>query len=142
MPKSLVFSTDILRVIFWNYPINGICDAASAPYPTLYMSLHTDDPTPDGDQTSHEISYTGYARCPVNRGTTYWGINNGIANPKNPITFPLMTGGFGGIASYWVVGTSHSSSGKILYIGSITPAIYVVVGVSPEFDVTTSVIES
>ncbi len=142
MAKGLTFSTDILRTIFWNYPITGICDAATAPYAQLYVSLHTGDPTANGDQSINEISYTGYARVPMNRDTSTWAISNGVISPRAPIIFPQMTGGTGGLAAFWVVGTSHTAAGKILYIGSIVPVIDVAVGVVPEFDVTTTITES
>lgn len=142
MAKGLTFSTDILRMVFWNYPITGLCDAATAPYASIYVSLHTADPTPSGDQSINEISYTGYARVPANRDTSTWAISNGVVTPKNPIVFPQMTGGTGGLVAYWAVGTSHASSGKILYIGSITPSIDVAIGVVPEFDVTTTITET
>ena len=59
--KSAVFENDILKLIFWGTTIANIADnAAASPITTLYLSLHTADPTDSGNQASSEASYTGY----------------------------------------------------------------------------------
>lgn len=140
MPKGATFSRELLEMIFWNYPIVGLCDAAAAP-DTLYVSLHVADPTSEGNQSSFEVHYTGYVRHGMSRNTATWDINGNTVSPKNPITFPEMTGGNGGLVSYWAVGTSLSGAGRILYIGTVSPSIGIGVGVEPEFDTTTIVTE-
>ena len=57
MPKGQVFANDVLAlaynstVLSWNANTN------------LYLSLHSADPTPGGNQTSSEVVYTGYSRA-------------------------------------------------------------------------------
>lgn len=142
MPKGADFAHDLIRMIFWGDSITGICDSAATPYTELYISLHTANPTSLGNQGTDEISYTGYARVLMARGSSAWGINGNTASPKNPIDFPQMTGGSGGMATNWSIGTSLSGSGKILYTGSITPAFLVENGVIPQIDTTTVITET
>ena len=68
--KSATFENDILKLIFNGTAITNVADnAATSPLANLYVSLHTADPTDAGNQTSNEISYTGYARVAVARNS-------------------------------------------------------------------------
>ena len=73
MSKSNVFENDLLKLIFNATPIAGLADnAASSPVTNLYLALHTADPGEAGDQTTSEISYTGYTRLAVLRTSGGW----------------------------------------------------------------------
>jgi hypothetical protein len=142
---GVTLQADLLKLV-----LNGVAkanmadNAASSPLANLYVSLHTSDPTNAGNQTSSEISYTGYARVAVARNPsspawTVSGTSPAVAVPTSPIVFGTMTGGTGGTATYAVIGTASSGTGELLWKGAISPSISVVNGVAPPLGITTSV---
>ncbi len=142
MSKSNTFETDILKLIFQNATIAGIGDATgivgSAAAGSLYLSLHTSDPGEAGNQTSNEISYTGYARQPLVRNATNFPVSNGVMSLGVNVDFPEMTGGTGGTVTYWGVGTSLTGAGYLLYSGTVSPTIAVATGSIPRVKGTPS----
>jgi len=77
-----------------------------------YVSLHTRDPdrnSGQGDQTTHEATYAGYARVLADGAT---------------LDFPICTGGINMI-TYFAIGTAAAGPGKILDVGRVTPCIHV-----------------
>jgi hypothetical protein len=140
MSLGNTFENDLVKLIFNATAIANIADnAASAPLTNLYMSLHTGDPGEAGDQTTSEISYTGYARKEVARSGSGWTVTNNTAVPAANIDFGTMTAGAGGTASYCVVGTAASGAGKILLSGAISPTISVTNGVTPRLTTATTI---
>jgi len=132
MSKGNTFENDLLKLIFNGTPIANIADnAGTSPLTNLYLSLHTADPGEGGDQTTSEISYTGYARVAVERSTSGWTVTGNSVSPASNIAFGAMTAGTGGDATYAVVGTASSGTGKILYKGALSPVIAVTNGVTP-----------
>jgi hypothetical protein len=131
MSKSNVFENDILKLIFNGIPIAGLAkNDTSSPVTDLTMALHLLDPGEAGDQSTNEISYTGYSRVRVSRqGGDGWIVNGNNVSPAVNITFGKMTGGVGGIATFASVGTGVGN--KMLYRGAITPTLNVVVGKIP-----------
>lgn len=84
MSKSNTFENDLLKLIFNATPIAGLADnAASSPVTNLYMALHTADPGEAGNQTTSEISYTGYTRLAVLRTGAGWTVT---ANSVSPVS--------------------------------------------------------
>ena len=141
--KGNTFENDILKLIFNATAISLIADnTATTPLTNLYVSLHTDDPGETGDQTTSEISYTGYARVAVARTTGGWTVTNNSVSPVAAITFAASTGGTGGTVTHAVVGTAASSTGKILYMGTVTPNIVVSSGVTPSLTTATAFTEN
>lgn len=143
MSKSNTFETDLLSLIFNGTAIANLADnAASSPLTNLYVSLHTADPGEAGNQSTSEISYTGYARQPVARTSSGFTISSpsgvGTATLAVNVDFPEMTGGTGGTVTYFAVGTLVSGTGKILYSGTVTPNIVVATGVTPRVKGTPS----
>jgi hypothetical protein len=145
MSKSNAFENDFLLLIFNNVNIANIGDATgvrgSTTAGSLYVSLHTADPGEAGDQTTSEISYTGYARVAVARSSAGWTVAANSVSPAATISFPASTGGTGGTVTYLGVGTSASGTGKLLYSGSISPTIAVAVGVTPQLTTATAITE-
>lgn len=142
MSKANTFEADMLKLIFQAVAIANLADnAASSPLTNLYLSLHTSDPGEAGDQTTNEISYTGYARVAVARTTGGWAITGTSISPVADVTFPASTGGTGGTATHAAIGTDISGAGKILYSGALSPTIAVANGVTPVIKTTSTVTE-
>lgn len=140
--KSTTFENDILKLIFNGTAITNIADnTATSPITSLYVSLHTADPTDAGNQTSSEISYTGYARVGVSRSTGGWTVTGSSVSPLANIDFGAMTAGTGGTVTYWAVGTASTGTGKILYSGGVSPSIVVSTGVTPRISSSSTVTE-
>lgn len=142
MSKSNTFENDLLKLIFNGTAIANIADnAVTGALTNLYISLHTEDPGEAGDQTSNEISYTGYARVAVARSTGGWTVTNNSVSPASTIVFGAMTAGTGGVVTHFAVGTVLSGTGEILYSGTVSPNITVVVGVTPQLTTGTTITE-
>jgi hypothetical protein len=142
MSKGDTFENDLLKLIFNATAIANIADnAASAPLTSLYVSLHTADPGEAGNQTTSEISYTGYARVAVARTSGGWTVTTNSVSPVANIDFGAMTAGAGGTVTYFGVGTASSGTGKLLYSGTVTPNIVVANGVTPRLTTASTVTE-
>lgn len=82
---------------------------------TLYFSLHSASPGDGGNQTTSEVSYTGYARKGVTIGTSEFTANlvNGDVVNDNAIQWNQCTGGTA--TARWVgIGTASSGVGTLL----------------------------
>lgn len=142
MSKSKIFENDLLKLIFNGTAITGIADNASdTPLTNLYLALHTSDPGENGNQSSNEVSYTGYARVAVSRSAGGWTVTSNSVSPTNAIEFGEMTGGAPGTATHVSIGTHSSTSGKILYRGALTPNVNYNVGVVPRIRTTSTITE-
>jgi hypothetical protein len=142
MSKGDTFENDLLKLIFNATAIANIADnAAASPLPNLFVSLHTADPGEAGNQSTSEISYTGYARVAVPRTTSGWSVTGSSVSPVSTISFGSMTAGTGGTATHFGIGTLTSGTGKLLYSGTITPNIVVTTGVAPSLSTSTTVTE-
>lgn len=133
MSKQNTFENDLLALIFNAAAIANIADnAASAPITNLYVSLHTADPGEAGNQSTNEISYTGYARVAVARTAGGWTVSGGLATNAAAITFGQCTAG-SGTATHVGIGTAVSGTGKLLYSGALTASLAISAGITPEF---------
>ncbi len=142
MSKGNTFENDILRLIFNATAIANIADnAATSPLTNLFVSLHTADPGEAGDQTTSEISYTGYARVSVARTSGGWTVTTNSVSPTANIEFAAMTGGAGGTATHAAIGTAVSGAGKVLYKGALSPTISVTTGVVPRITTASTITE-
>lgn len=145
MSKGDVFENDLLKLLFNNTSITTIGDAsgilASATPGFLYVSLHTADPGEAGTQTTSEISYTGYSRIGVTRTSGGWTVTNNTVVPVATISFPASTGGAGGTVTHFAVGAAATSTGKVLYKGTVSPNIVVTNGVTPQLTTATQISE-
>ena len=142
MSKSNAFETDLLSLVFNGTAIANLADnAASSPLTSLYLALHTADPGEAGNQSTSEISYTGYSRVAVARTSGGWTITGNSVSPVAAIEFGEMTGGTGGTVTHASIGTASSGAGKILYSGALTPTIAVATGVIPRIKNTSTITE-
>lgn len=136
MSLSNSAETNLLKLIFQNTTWAGIGDATgivgSTTAGSLFNGLATSDPGEAGDQTSGEISYTGYTRETRARTSGGWTVTGNSVSPATIISFGAMTAGAGGTASFWTVGKSLTGTGELLYSGAISPTISVVNGVTPQ----------
>lgn len=141
MSKSDVFENALLQLIFNGTSFSGFADnAASSPVSTLYVSLHTSDPGDNGDQTTNEANYTGYARVGVVRSSSGWCVSENSVSPIQAISFGACTGGTE-VITHFAVGSSQTGAGVILYSGSVTPNISVYSGVTPSLGVSSAITE-
>lgn len=141
--KGSTFDNDLLKLIFNATAIANVADnAATSPLTNLYASLHTADPTVGGNQTSNEISYTGYARVAVARTSGGWTVTAASVSPAATISFGQMTAGAGGTVTHVVIGTASSGTGKILYYGALSPNIVVANGVTPQLTTSSTITEA
>jgi hypothetical protein len=142
MGKGATFTNDYLKLVFLGTAIANIADnAAASPLTNLQVALHTADPSA-GDQTTNEISYTGYARVAVARSTSGWTVTGSSVSPKNDITFGLMTAGSGGTVTHMSIGVASSGASKILYSFPVGPNIVEINGATPVLTAGSSISES
>jgi hypothetical protein len=132
MSKSNTFENDFLKLIYNATPIANLADnAASSPLTNLYLTLHTADPGEAGNQSTNEVSYTGFARIAVGRNNTDLVVTNNQVVPANDVEFAEAGVGVNTSATFWSIGTSLSGTGKILHSGAISPTINITQGVVP-----------
>lgn len=142
MSKGNTFENDWMKLIFQATAIANIADnAATAPLTNLYVSLHTADPGEAGDQTTNETAYTGYARVAVARTSGGWTVTNNSVSPVANIDFGECTASPGTAITHFAVGTAASSTGKILYSGTVSPNITMAAGVIPRLKTTSTITE-
>lgn len=141
--KTDVFENDLLKLIFHGIAIANIADnAASSPITSLYLSLHTADPTDaaaSGQQTN-EATYTGYARVGLVRSAAGWTITGNSMSPVANVEWPICTAGTES-ATHVGIGTAASGAGKLLYSGAVTPAIAIAPGVTPRMTTASTLTE-
>lgn len=142
MSKGNTFENDLLKLIFQATAIANIADdAASGALTDLYVSLHTSSPGETGNQTTNECAYTDYARVAVERSGSGWTVTNNSVSPAANIDFPECGGGTE-TATHFGVGTAASSTGKLLYYGTISPNISISSGVTPRLTTSTAITEN
>jgi hypothetical protein len=108
------FANDLLKAIFNATAIANLLDnAAASPLTNLHLSLHTDDVTPGGSQTTNEAAYTGYARLAVPRTTGGFTVSGRQVTNAALAVFAACTAGSASIK--WVaVGFASSGAGKVI----------------------------
>lgn len=145
MSKSNTCENSLLLLIFNNTDFANIGDAAglqnSATEGSLYLSLHTADPGEAGDQTTNEISYTGYSRVAVARNAGGFTVSGNAVTLTNDEDFGKMTAGTGGTVTHFGVGTDSSGAGTLLYSGETDPDIAITNGIIPRLEAATSITE-
>lgn len=138
MSKSNTFENDLLLLLFNNVDIADIGDASgiqnSAAAGSLFIALHTADPTDTGNASSFETSYTNYNRVAVARSGAGWTVSGNTATNFAQITFPQcgVTGATITHVSITVGGTPASAT-KILYSGALNSPLTVALNITPLF---------
>jgi hypothetical protein len=142
MAKSNTFENDVLKLYYHGTPIANIADnAAVSPLTNLYLALHTADPGEAGDQTTNEVTYTGYAREAVARSGAGFNISGNEVTLVADADFPNCTAG-PQTATHFSVGVASAGASKILHRGAITPNIAILVGGFPRLKAATKITES
>jgi hypothetical protein len=142
MAKSNAWQTDLLELLFNNTTVAGVGDTTglvgSTGVGSLYVSLHTADPTAAGNQTSNETTYTGYARLAIARTSGAWAVSGDspatVSNAAIAI-FNTCTGGSPSTITYVGIGTAVSGAGVLLYSGALGSSLAVSQNISPTFNI-------
>lgn len=135
MPKHNTIINQLLALLYKATAMANIADnAASSPLTSWYIAFHSADPGVGNDQTSNEISYTGYARVATPRSAVGWtaGTLQQAINAAQ-IQFGLCTAG-SATATHVSIGESPSGAGRILVSGALDSALAISANIRPQFD--------
>ena len=142
MPKSTSFRSDILKAIlqavFTN--LTNIIANGASPITDIYLSLHTADPS-GGDQSTSEVSYTGYARKAVLRTAAGWSVSGNVATPLVDVVFGTCTAG-SATATHVGIGKSISGVGYLFWSGTLSPNIAIASTVIPTIPAGSTITET
>jgi len=126
----------LLDLLFLNVDWANIGDAAglqnSATAGSFYISLHSADPGEAGNQSTNEISYTGYARVGVNRTAGGWTRTVSTIANTALVQFPQATGG-SATATHFGIGTDSTGAGNLLLKGALNSSLSISNGIQPQF---------
>jgi hypothetical protein len=136
VPFAVSFRTPLAALVFTGTAIPNIADnAASSPITSIYIGLHTADPS-SGNQTTSEASYTSYARQAVARVADGFdeGLDDGDITNDDEIAFPTATGGSSTV-THASCGTAASGTGVLIIAGALTASRVISTGILPRFAV-------
>jgi hypothetical protein len=144
--KGTAYANALLKLNLNGVGITSIADnTATAPATVLCVALNTADPGAGGTLSTNEAAYPGYARLVVPRTSAGWTVTGATANPTSNLTFAAATSG--SETETWFSigiptgGTTCTGALTIMYRGSITPALTVTGGVSPQLTTGTAINE-
>ncbi len=134
MAKSTAFDNDLMKLIFQGTAIANLADnAASSPITSLFVALHTADPSA-GNQNNSEATYSGYARVGISRNSAGWTVTGANAVNANACTFPACNGANNSTVTYVSVGKNNTGvAGEIYYSGALTANLTISNGITPSF---------
>lgn len=135
MSRSDTYANDYLKHLLQNAAVAKVGDAGglqpSASAGSLYLSLHTADPTA-GDQTTSETAYTGYGgRVAVARTGGAWTVTGRQSVNVAEILWGLCTASPGAAITHVGIGTDSSGAGKLLEVSALAASLTIVVGSRP-----------
>jgi hypothetical protein len=133
--KSSIYSNALLRFVFNSTPVAELGSL------NLYVSLHNANPGANGNQSTNECDYSGYARAAVAKTSNAWIVVANTVSPAVPIVFPTVVSGVD-VVTHFGIGTEPSGDGLLLYYGSVLPTIGITTGITPQLRTTTMVTES
>jgi hypothetical protein len=126
----------LLDLLFLNVDWADIGDAAglqnSATAGSFYISLHSADPGEAGNQSTNEISYTGYARVAVARTAGGWTRTVSTIANTALVQFGQCTGGTA-TATHFGIGTDSTGAGNLLLKGALNASLSISNGIQPQF---------
>lgn len=126
------FRNDLALLIFNATAIANIADnAASSPLTNLQVALHSAYVDASGNQTTNEISYTGYSRVAVARTNGGWTVTGNLIVPVATIGFGACTAG-SATAMFATIGTASTSTGKVLARAAIGGAPQIVLAATSD----------
>ena len=136
MSMTNAAEANLLNLLFLNIDWANIGDAAglqnSAAAGSFYISLHTADPGEGGNQSTSEVSYTGYARVAVARTAGGWTLTSQTISNTALVQFGQCTGG-SATATNFGIGTDLSGAGNLLMKGALTSSLAISNGIQPQF---------
>lgn len=125
-----------LDLLFLNIDWANIGDAAglqnSAAAGSFYISLHSADPGETGNQSTSEISYTGYARIAVNRTAGGWTRTSSTIANTALVQFGQCTAGTA-TATNFGIGTDLTGAGNLILKGALASSLSISTGIQPQF---------
>ena len=137
MSMSNASETNLLLLLFNNTDWANVGDAAglqnSAAAGSFYVALHTADPGDAGNQSTNEVSYTGYVRVAVARTAGGWTVSGNQVSNTATVQFGECTAG-SATATHFSVGLLTSGAGDILYSGSLSASRSISSGITPLFN--------
>ena len=137
MSMSNASETNFLNLLFNNADWANVGDAAglqnSAEAGSFYVALHTADPGDAGNQSTNEVSYTGYARVAVARTAGGWTVSGNQVSNTATVQFGECTAG-SATATHFSVGLLTSGAGDILYSGALSASRSISSGITPLFN--------
>ncbi len=126
----------LLDLLFLNTDWANIGDAAglqnSATAGSFHISLHSADPGEAGNQSTNEISYTGYARVGVARTAGGWTRTTSTIANTALVQFGQCTGGTA-TATHFGIGTDSTGTGNLLLKGALNASLSISNGIQPQF---------
>jgi hypothetical protein len=136
MSFSNASETALLNLLFNNSAWANVGDASglqpSATAGSYFISLHSSDPGEAGNQTTNEISYTGYARVAVARSGSGWTVSGNSVQNAALVQFGQCTSGTA-TATHFAIGTASSSTGSVLMKGALSASLSISNGIQPQF---------
>lgn len=136
MSMSNTAETALLNLLFKNTAWANVGDASglqpSAAAGNFHIALHSADPGEAGDQTTNEISYTGYSRVAVARGAGFTVAGDTVSNAAT-VQFGECTAGTATV-THFSVGTAASGAGSIIYRGTLSASRSISAGITPLFN--------
>lgn len=138
MGKGNTTSNDILKCI-----LKGIDPTYRSSNATLYVSLHSADPTASGTQLTNEVAYENYLRRPITKASGWNETSPTNFTNAALIQFPIC-GATGATIRYVAIGElTTNGAGQIYYIGQILSDLVVTQNIQPQFSIgSLSVVES
>lgn len=91
---------------------HALRNSAYSPPETVYVALHTADPTAAG--TGAEVSGGSYARQPI----AFDAFSSGATANTSDITFPTATADWGTVTHFAI--RDADSGGNLMYFGALT----------------------
>ena len=133
MAIGATFANDLLKGVFQGNNIPNLLDNAASPITTLFVALHTADPSA-GNQNTSEVAYTGYNRVGVARTSVGWTVTGANCTNNNNVAFPACAGG-SNTAAYVSIGKNNTGTGgEIYYSGALAANLSISTGVTPQFN--------
>ena len=134
--SSNAFRTDLALLLFNNTAIANIGNVAglqpSGVAGSLFVALHTADPTLAGAQNASEATFGAYARQAVARSSAGWTVSGNNASNTDIISFPEATSGSETI-THFSVGYEVSGATKIIASAALDNSRAVSTGITLSF---------
>jgi hypothetical protein len=103
---------------------------------TVYASLHTGTIGSGGDQTTNEVSYTGYARVALARNSSgaFTAASSGASDNGSAVTFGNPTAGsFPITVTHVAIGENSSGAGTVILYSALASSLIINTNVQPNF---------